>query len=164
MPPRPAIVRDRVRHVGDTVAMVVAESAAAARDAAELIAVDYQPLPAVDRNRARARSGPAAGLGRGAGQSRFRLGDWATRAAVARAMAGARHRITLELVNNRVVVNSMEPRGAIGEYDPGEDCYTLWSSTQGSHFLRNLLGRERLQGAGEPHPRGDAAMSAAGSA
>src|SRR5215467_15789750 len=54
-------------------------------------------------------------------------------------MVGARHRISCELVNNRIVVNSMEPRGAIGEYDPGEDSYTLWSSTQGSHFVRNLL-------------------------
>src|SRR5207237_8191948 len=61
------------------------------------------------------------------------------RAAVERILAGARHRISLELVNNRIVVNSMEPRGAIGEYDRGEDSYTLWSSTQGSHFLRNLL-------------------------
>ena len=54
-------------------------------------------------------------------------------------MVRARHRISLELVNNRIVVNSMEPRGAIGEHNPGEDSYTLWSSTQGSHFLRNLL-------------------------
>src|SRR5438045_4090889 len=60
-------------------------------------------------------------------------------AAVERAMDGARHRIVVQLVNNRIVVNSMEPRGAIGEYDPGEDAYTLWSSTQGSHFIRNLL-------------------------
>ena len=67
--------------------------------------------------------------------------DWeiGDRAAVERGMAAARHRVSLTLVNNRVVANSMEPRGAIGEYDPGEDSYTLWSSTQGSHFLRNLL-------------------------
>ncbi len=64
------------------------------------------------------------------------LGD---EAAVERAISAARHRVSLELVNNRVVVNSMEPRGAIGEYDAGEDAYTLWSSTQGSHFLRGLL-------------------------
>jgi carbon-monoxide dehydrogenase large subunit len=56
-----------------------------------------------------------------------------------RIAAGARHRISLTLVNNRVVVNSMEPRGALGEYDPGEESYTLWSSTQGSDFVRNLL-------------------------
>ena len=67
--------------------------------------------------------------------------DWeiGDQAAVERALAAARHRVSLSLVNNRVIVNSMEPRGAIGEYDPGEDGYTLWSSTQGSHFVRNLL-------------------------
>ena len=67
--------------------------------------------------------------------------DWGVGdiAAVERALAAARHRVTLDIVNNRVVVNSMEPRGAIGDYDPGEDAYTLWSSTQGSHFLRSLL-------------------------
>src|SRR5437588_1001478 len=138
MPPHPAIVRDRVRHVGDTVAMVVAESAAAARDAAELIAVDYEPLPAVANTAHALDSGQPTVWEEAPGNLCF---DWEVgdRGAVERAMAGARHRITLELVNNRVVINSMEPRGAIGEYDPGEDSYTLWSSTQGSHFLRNLL-------------------------
>src|SRR5436190_426723 len=74
-------------------------------------------------------------------QSR-RVGD---RDAVQRATAAARHRISLTLVNNRVVVNSMETRGAIGEYDPGEDAYTLWSSTQGSHFVRGLLAEHVLK-------------------
>jgi carbon-monoxide dehydrogenase large subunit len=64
---------------------------------------------------------------------------------VQRALANARHRIALTLVNNRVIVNSMEMRGAIGEYDPGEDSYTLWSSTQGSHFVRNLLAEHVLK-------------------
>jgi aerobic carbon-monoxide dehydrogenase large subunit len=138
LPPHPAIVRDRVRHVGDTVAMVVAESAAAARDAAELIAVEYESLPAVvDTARAVDPDQPSV-WEEAPGNLCF---DWEVgdRVAVERAMAAAQHRIALELVNNRVVVNSMEPRGAIGEYDPGEDSYTLWSSTQGSHFLRNLL-------------------------
>ena len=53
--------------------------------------------------------------------------------------------MSLTLVNNRIVVNSMEPRGAIGEYDAGEDAYTLWSSTQGSHFVRNLLAEHVFQ-------------------
>jgi carbon-monoxide dehydrogenase large subunit len=138
MPPYPAIARDRVRHVGDTAAMVVAESIAAARDAAELIAVDYEPLSAaVDT---------VHGLDPGQPQVwdeapdnlcfDWEVGDGP---AVERAITGARHRIAFELVNNRIVVNSMEPRGALGEYDPGEDSYTLWSSTQGSHFIRNLL-------------------------
>jgi len=138
LPPHPAIARGRVRHVGDTVAMVVAESAVAARDAAELIAVDYEPLPAsVDTAHALDPGQPQV-WDEAPGNLCF---DWEVgdRSAVERALAGARHRIALELVNNRVVVNSMEPRGAIGEYDPGEGSYTLWSSTQGSHFVRNLL-------------------------
>src|SRR6516164_3079414 len=138
MPLHPAIARDRVRHVGDTVALVVAESLAAARDAAELVAVDYEPLPAaVDTARALEPGQPLV-WDEAPGNLSF---DWEVGdgAAVAQARAGARHRIVLELVNNRVVVNSMEPRGAIGEYDPGEGSYTLWSSTQGSHFVRNLL-------------------------
>jgi carbon-monoxide dehydrogenase large subunit len=137
-PPRPAIVRDRVRHVGDTVAMVVAESTAAARDAAELVAIRYEPLPAAVETAHALDPGQPVVWDAAPGNLAF---DWALgdSAAVARATAGAAHRISLELVNNRVVVNSMEPRGAIGTYDAGEDAYTLWSSTQGSHFVRNLL-------------------------
>ena len=138
LPPHPAIVRDRVRHVGDTVAMVVAETAAAARDAADLIVVDYEPLPAVVETARALDPGEPQVWDEAPGNLCF---DWETGngPAVERAMAAARHRIGLDLVNNRVVVNSMEPRGAVGEYDPGEDSYTLWSSTQGSHFVRNLL-------------------------
>ena len=138
LPPHPAIARDRVRHVGDTVAMVVAESASAARDAAELIAVDYEPLPAAVDTAHALDPGQPQVWDDAPGNLCF---DWEVgdRAAVEGAMVRARHRISLELVNNRIVVNSMEPRGAIGEHNPGEDSYTLWSSTQGSHFLRNLL-------------------------
>ena len=139
MPPHPAIARDRVRHVGDTVALVVAESAAAARDAAERVAVDYQPLPAVVETEHARYPGQPLVWDEAPLNLAFdwELGDDA--ATVARALDTAAHRISLALVNNRVVVNSLEPRGAIGEYDPGEDSYTLWSSTQGSHFIRNLL-------------------------
>jgi aerobic carbon-monoxide dehydrogenase large subunit len=143
LPPRPAIVRDRVRHVGDTLAMVVAETAASARDPAELIAVDYEPVSAVvDAARALEPGSPAV-WDEHPGNLCF---DWEVgdRGAVERAAAGARHRIELALVNNRVIANSMEPRGALGEYDGGEDSYTLWSSTQGSHFLRNLVAEHVL--------------------
>jgi carbon-monoxide dehydrogenase large subunit len=138
LPPHPAITRDRVRHVGDTVAMVVAETTAAARDAAELIAVDYEPSPAVVETAHALDPSQPQVWDNAPGNRCF---DWeiGDRAAVEQAAAGARHRVGLDLINNRVVVNSMEPRGAIGEYDPGEDAYTLWSSTQGSHFVRNLL-------------------------
>jgi aerobic carbon-monoxide dehydrogenase large subunit len=138
LPPRPAMARDRVRHVGDTVAMIIAETTAAARDAAEQITVDYEPMPAVVETAGAVDHGQPQVWDEAPGNLCF---DWEVgdRAAVERAMAAARHRIALELINNRVVVNSMEPRGALGEYDPGEDSYTLWSSTQGSHFVRNLL-------------------------
>jgi carbon-monoxide dehydrogenase large subunit len=137
-PPRPALVQDRVRHVGDTVAIVIAESAAAARDAADRIEVDYEQLPSVIDAARALRPGQPAVWEEHPGNLCF---DWeiGDRAAVERAAAGARHRLSLTLVNNRIVVNSMEPRGAIGEYDFGDEAYTLWSSTQGSHFVRNLL-------------------------
>jgi aerobic carbon-monoxide dehydrogenase large subunit len=138
LPQRPAMVREVARHVGDTVAMVVAESLGAARDAAELIAVDYEPLPAACLTETALDAGQPQVWDEASGNLAF---DWGIGdgAAVERAMAVARHRISLEIVNNRIVVNSMEPRGAIGEYDRGEDSYTLWSATQGSHFLRSLL-------------------------
>ncbi|MGE5271330.1 MAG: xanthine dehydrogenase family protein molybdopterin-binding subunit, partial [Thiohalocapsa sp.] len=143
LPPRPAIVADLVRHVGDTVVMVVAETAAVARDAADRIEVDYEPLPAV--------ADPARALEPGQplvwedipGNLAF---DWeiGDGNAVARAAATARHRISLSLVNNRIVVNSLEPRGALGDYDPGDEAYTLWSSTQGSHVVRSMLAEHVL--------------------
>jgi carbon-monoxide dehydrogenase large subunit len=138
MPPRPALVQGRVRHVGDTVAMVIAETASIARDAAEAIIVDYEILPAVVDTAHAGDSGQPAVWDECSSNIVF---DWEVGdgAAVAQAAAGARHRVSLTIVNNRIVVTSMEPRGAIGEYDPGEDAYTLWSSTQGSHFVRNLL-------------------------
>ena len=116
VPPRPALASGRARHVGDPVAFVVAETRAAARDAAELVAVDWQPLAAVV-------DGPAALLS-GAPQLweqapdnlsyRFQKGD---QDAVRTAIAGAAHVVELELVNNRIVISATEPRGAIGRYD-----------------------------------------------
>ncbi|HEV2302320.1 MAG TPA: xanthine dehydrogenase family protein molybdopterin-binding subunit [Stellaceae bacterium] len=138
MPPFPALAQDRVRHVGNPVAAIVAETGAAARDAGELVEVDYQPLPAAADTVAALAPGAPAVWDEAPGNLAFdwELGD---RETVAHALVAARHKVTLDLVNNRVVVNSMEPRGAIGEYDAGEGAFTLWSSTQGSHFLRNLL-------------------------
>ncbi|MBV9015749.1 MAG: xanthine dehydrogenase family protein molybdopterin-binding subunit [Alphaproteobacteria bacterium] len=138
MPPRPALVRGRVRHVGDAVAMVIAETTAIARDAAEEIALEYDPLPAVVDTARALEPGQPAVWDEHPGNLCF---EWEVGGGgpAQRALANARHRISLTLVNNRVVANSMEMRGAIGEFDPGEDSYTLWSSTQGSHFVRNLL-------------------------
>ncbi|MBV8652214.1 MAG: xanthine dehydrogenase family protein molybdopterin-binding subunit [Alphaproteobacteria bacterium] len=137
-PPYPVLVTDRVRHVGDAVALVVAETLAAARDAAEQIAIDYDMLPAT--------AGTAAALEPGQPlvwdeapnnlQLDWEIGD---KAATDAAFARARHVVGMRLGNNRLVPNSMEPRGAIGEWDEGEQRYTLHSSTQGSHPLRQML-------------------------
>jgi carbon-monoxide dehydrogenase large subunit len=133
--PRPILARERVRHVGDPVAVIVAHSLAQARDAAEMIAVEYEELPhAVDTE---AASEPGAPLvwDHIPGNIVF---DWekgdlaATDAAISRA-----HHVTrLKLVNNRVVANSMEGRACIATYDAATDRVTLTGSTQGVHNIR----------------------------
>ena len=140
VPPRPALARGRVRHVGDPVAFVVAENAAAAREAAERIEVAYDPLPAV--------VGAAAALAEGAPQLwtecpgnrafRFERGD---RAATEAAFARAAHVVELELVNNRVVVAPLEPRAAIGSYDAASDTLDLLVTGQDVHAIRDQLAK-----------------------
>jgi aerobic carbon-monoxide dehydrogenase large subunit len=138
VPPRRALAGERVRHVGDPVAFVVAETREQAHDAAEAVAVEYRVLPAVV-------DGPAALLP-GAPQLwdaapgnlafRFERGD---KAAVEAAMAHAAHIVDIELVNNRLVVAPVEPRAAIGQYDAATDSFDLIVSGQGVHSLRNQL-------------------------
>ncbi len=143
-PPRHALAVERVRHVGDGVAIVLAETLEQARAAAELIEVDYEPLPAVtDAVEALAPGAPQiwpeipGNLGLD-----WELGD---RAAAEAAIARAAHVARLTLVNNRIVVNSMEPRGVVAAYDPGHERFTVWSSTQGSHALRDWLAASILK-------------------
>jgi len=137
-PHRSQLVTDLVRHVGDAVAMVVAETAAAARDALEHIAIDYEPLPSV--------SDPVAAMQPSAPQiwpEAPRNVDfiWADgdESAVSDAFKKAARTVAVDLVNNRVVVNSMETRGAIGRYDAETGSYTLYTSSQGSHLVRDVL-------------------------
>jgi carbon-monoxide dehydrogenase large subunit len=135
---RPILVADRVRFVGDRVAFVVAETAAQARDAAELIEIDYEPLPA------------AASLEDAVADGAHRLWDdcpnnvcfqleMGDKGATDAAFAHAKHVVSLRLVNNRVSPNSLEPRCAIGQYDRGLDSYTLYTSSQNPHGARNLI-------------------------
>ena len=116
VPPRPALASDRVRHVGDPVAFVVADTSEQARDAAERIAVAYRPLPSVVD--AAAALAPGAPLlwdeAPGNLSYRFERGD---REAVEKAFAAAAHSVEIALVNNRLVVVPIEPRAAIGSYD-----------------------------------------------
>jgi carbon-monoxide dehydrogenase large subunit len=137
---QPLLAADKVRFVGETVAMIVADTLAEALDAAELISVDYEPLPAVT-------SGPAAAAA-GAPQLSpevpgnlcvdWRAGDVA---AAEQAFARAAHVVTLELDNHRITTNPMEPRGSVGLFDPATGRTTLHISSQNIHGNRNHAAR-----------------------
>ena len=140
-PPRPALVSDRVRMVGDPVAMVIAETADAARDAAEQIGVKYDPLPAViDATRARLPDAPVLHADCPDNESFFfSAGD---AAAVQAAFAKAAHVTRIKLRINRVTANTIEPRACIGHYTGAEGRYTLYGGTQGAWRLRNSLAED----------------------
>jgi carbon-monoxide dehydrogenase large subunit len=139
---RPPLAQDRVRYVGERVAVVVALSEAEARDAVERIAVDYEILPAVVDAAAAVRPDAPLVHDGAPGNVSFtlRLGN----AEMAAAFANAAHVTRLGLINQRVTAVTMEPRGAIGEYDPGSGRYTLWTSTQNVHGTRQILAHQVL--------------------
>ena len=151
--PRPALALGKVRHVGQPVALVVAETLSAARDAAEAIDIEYETLPAVtEANDALAPGAPQL-FDHIPGNLVF---DWdndmGDATATDEAFARAAHVVTLDLVNNRLVANSMEPRNALAEYDPVTGRSTLYTGTQGAHFVRDPLadailkiGKEKLR-------------------
>jgi len=137
-PPRPALVGDKVAFVGDYVALVVAESQSAARNAAELIEIDYEPLPA-NTCTSKAIHDGAPTVWDGCPDNvcfRLELGD---KAAVEDAFKAADHVTRLQLTMPRVAINPMEPRAAVGAYDPFEDRYTLYSGNQFPHDMRSWL-------------------------
>jgi carbon-monoxide dehydrogenase large subunit len=137
-PPRPALVRDRVRHVGDAVALVVAETPAQAADAAALVAVDYARLPEVAATAEATRPGAPAVWDEVSDNVAF-VWDVGQRDAVARALEGAPHVTRLDFVVSRVAAAPMEPRAAVGEYDRRAGRYTLHTGIQGPHGLRAQL-------------------------
>jgi len=144
VPPRPALARDRVRHVGDPVAFVVADTREQAHDAAERIEVAYRPLPAVvDAVAALADTAPRLwDEAPGNLSYRFERGD---KAAVEAALAGAAHVVEIELVNNRLVAAPIEPRAAIGDYDAAADRFDLLLTGQGVHSIRQQLAEAVFQ-------------------
>lgn len=136
--PHPVLAQGKVRYVGDHVALVVAESPAEAKAAGELVDVTYGTLPAVVEP-AKARSGGAPQLHDAAPANtvyEWALGD---KSAVDAAFARAAHVTRLDLVNNRLVPNAIEPRAAIGHYDPGNDHFTLYTTSQNPHVARLVL-------------------------
>ena len=138
MGPHPALAVDKVRHVGDQLAVVIAETPDAAKDGAEAVAVDYEELPAVVRTQDAQNPG-APQIHDVA--PRNTIYDWALgdEKAVADAFAKAAHVVSLELTNNRLIPNAMEPRAAIGEYDSGSGISTLTTTSQNPHVARLVL-------------------------
>ena len=136
--PRPALLRDRVRHVGDPVVLVVAESHEQALDAAERVTVDYEPLPAVAGTVAPTRAGAPA-VWDGAPDNIAFVWEAGNRDAVARGFERATHVTKLDFVVTRVAVAPIEPRAAVGEFDRRAGRYALHTGIQGPHGLRTLL-------------------------
>ena len=138
VPPRRALAAGRVRHVGDPVAFVVADTREIARDAAELVAVEYRVRPSVVDAPQALRQGAPLLWDEAPGNLSFRF-ERGDRAAVAAALAEAAHVVEIELVNNRLVVVPIEPRAAIGSHDAASDALDLVLTGQGVHSLRNQL-------------------------
>jgi carbon-monoxide dehydrogenase large subunit len=137
-PQRPAIVIDRVRYVGDTVAMVVAETLDQAKDAAERVAVDDAPLPAVTSVIAAARP-DAPRLWDDNPDNVSHTYERGDRRATEAAFARAAHVVERRYVITRVHAQYMEPRGSLGVHDQAEDRYTLYADVNYPHRVRNML-------------------------
>jgi aerobic carbon-monoxide dehydrogenase large subunit len=138
VPVQRTLQTDKVRHVGDRVAMVVAESAAIAEDALDLIDVEYEPLPSVTDARGAAADGAALVHDEIANNISYTwaLGD---KAACDKAFAEADHVIELELVNQRLIATAMEPRAAVAQWDSSKEEMTLWTTTQNPNLTRVVL-------------------------
>ncbi|MGB9658502.1 MAG: xanthine dehydrogenase family protein molybdopterin-binding subunit [Pseudolabrys sp.] len=136
--PRTALAGDKVRYVGDPVVCVVAETVAQAKDAAEAVAIDIDPMPVVLTPSDAVKAG--APLVFDAVPNNIALDyHYGDAAKVAEAFAKAKHVTRLETSNQRMVVNAMEPRAAIGEYDTASDKWTLYSTSQGVHGMKTSL-------------------------
>ncbi|SDF89179.1 xanthine dehydrogenase family protein molybdopterin-binding subunit [Sulfitobacter delicatus] len=140
-PKHPVLAHEKVRHVGEPIAAVVAETLAQARDAAEAIVVDIDELPAVVNMKDAVKEGAPKVHDDLTSNLCY---DWGfveeNKAAVNKAFEEAAHVTTLELVNNRLVANPMEPRVAIGDYNRADGEHTLYTTSQNPHVIRLLMG------------------------
>jgi carbon-monoxide dehydrogenase large subunit len=138
MSAHPAIAADKANHVGDAVAVVIAETLGQAKDAAEKIAIDYEVLPAVaDPAKAQASGAPLIhDIAPNNTIYQWHLGE---QKATDAAFKSANHVTKLDIINNRLVPNAIEPRAAIGDYDTGSDSFTLWNTSQNPHVARLVI-------------------------
>ncbi|MFZ3585170.1 xanthine dehydrogenase family protein molybdopterin-binding subunit [Loktanella sp. DJP18] len=140
-PKHPVLADGKIRHVGEPIAAVVADTLAQARDAAEAIVLDYEALPAVIDMKDAVKEGAPKVHEELTSNLCY---DWGfvedNKQAVDDAIKGAAHVTVLELVNNRLVANPMEPRVAVGEYNRADDMHTLHTTSQNPHVIRLLMG------------------------
>ncbi len=138
-PPHPVLALDRVRHVGDPVAVVIADTLGHARDAAELVRVNYTTEPSVTNAAEALKPGAPLVFAEVPGNVCY---DWALGdlAAVDAALKSAARVVKLDLINNRLVPNAMEPRAAIGDFDRATGEHTLYTTSQNPHVIRLLMG------------------------
>jgi carbon-monoxide dehydrogenase large subunit len=140
-PGHPVLAQGKVRHVGDPIAAIVAETYEQARDAAEAIVLDIEELPAVIDMKAAVKDGAPKVHDELTSNLCY---DWGfveeNKAATDEAFKKAAHVTTLELVNNRLVANPMEPRVAVGDYNRSTDESTLYTTSQNPHVIRLLMG------------------------
>ena len=141
---RPALAGDHVRFVGDPVACVIASSIAEAKDAAEAVVLDIDVLPAVTDPRRAAQPGAPEIYREAPGNVAldFHFGDSAK---VEAAFAAAAHVTRRTLINNRIAICALEPRAAVGSYDPASERWALYAPTQGVHNIREQLAKEILK-------------------
>ncbi len=138
VPPRPALANGRVRHVGDPVAFIVAESEEIARAAAELVEAEYDALPSVVDGRAALADGAPALWDEAPGNMAFHV-EKGDAVAVAETMRRAAHVVEIDVMNNRVIVSPLEPRAGIARYDTATDTLDLELTGQGLHGIRRQL-------------------------
>ena len=143
-PPHPLLAQGKVRHVGDPIAMVIAETKKAAKGAAALIKTDLDERPAVASTPKAVKDGAELVHDTAAGNVGF---DWAIgdKDEVDKVFDGAHHVTSIDIVNNRLIPNAIEPRVAIGEYEASTEDYTLYTATQIPHVVRLLMGAFVLQ-------------------
>ena len=141
---RPVLAVEKVCHVGDTVAVIVAETVAQARDAADALFVKYEPLPAAADTAAAVEQDAALVHPHLETNLVFDI-ELADAKRTAEAFAGAAHVTRLQVVNNRIAPAPMEPRAVIGSHQQGDDSYTLWAQSQNPHLLRQWIADHTLR-------------------
>jgi aerobic carbon-monoxide dehydrogenase large subunit len=143
-PPHPPLVPDRVRHVGDQVAVVIAETRDQAKSAAELLNIEYQELPAIISTGDATKPNAPQVWEQAKNNTCY---DWhiGDKAATDAAFAKAAHVTKIDIVNQRLIPNAMEPRAAIGDFDRATGDYTLFTTSQNPHVIRLLMGAFVLQ-------------------